>query len=171
MGGDPACGRLLAATMWIAVQLSIRQNTLSHGCPGRLECQLEKLRSIKYVSRSQLDGDLGEVASLVSQCRENNQALSVTGVLYHDGFVFFQVLEGPKAVLERLMQRICHDQRHADVHLLSDLSIQHRFFQKWHMKLVSGDLSPRVATDLTYSSLCNASNRELQELEIELRVA
>ena len=132
---------------------------------------VENLHSIKYVSRSLVSGDLGELDRLRKQCHSANAEHGVTGALYYGDQVFFQVLEGPAQKLEQLHANLLRDLRHTDFKLLSQTEITHRFFSKWDMKFVNGDLNPTMFAAFTYDSLSAATPAEINQHEIELRLA
>lgn len=90
-----------------------------------------------YASRL-ADGAGAEVVeSIVSQSRENNPAHGITGVLCYAGDVFMQVLEGGRAPVNALYNRIARDERHRQVMLLHYEEITERRFGGWTMGQVN----------------------------------
>lgn len=59
-------------------------------------------------------------------------------LLYHQDS-FFQVLEGPPAVVEGLYERICADERHTKIVKLIQEPIESRSFSEWTMGLGQPD--------------------------------
>lgn len=90
-----------------------------------------------YASRL-ADGAGAEVVeTIVSQSRENNPANGITGVLCYAGDVFMQVLEGGRAPVNALYNRIARDERHRQVMLLHYEEITERRFGGWTMGQVN----------------------------------
>lgn len=73
------------------------------------------------------------VMGILSQARENNQAKTITGLLYYDGQRFLQIIEGFETDIEALYQSISQEDRHKDVELLHKDSIEARSFENWNM--------------------------------------
>ncbi len=79
-----------------------------------------------------------ELERLLRVAQRRNHAEGLTGVLIYDRGAFFQWLEGPRSSLERVWNSISHDARHAEIQVLRDDSIPHRFFEGWDMRLGQG---------------------------------
>ena len=92
-----------------------------------------------YASRAVGAIDAELLGSILKQAQANNPRCGVTGVLCSSGGVFLQVLEGGRACVSRLYQRIACDARHTDVELLAYEEICERRFSGWSMGRV--DLS------------------------------
>lgn len=83
------------------------------------------------------------VAEILAQSRRNNEPNNIGGVLcYGDGY-FFQCLEGERAEVERLYDRLLDDDRHRDVTLLSKRPVPQRMFKLWSMKFMNVDAKIR----------------------------
>jgi hypothetical protein len=76
------------------------------------------------------DQDLQE---LLNQCRRDNAAHNVTGVLFYSHGNIAQLIEGEKEVLEPLFEIISRDGRHSNVTKLVDKPITVRSFPDWSM--------------------------------------
>ncbi|MCG8429084.1 MAG: BLUF domain-containing protein [Chromatiales bacterium] len=74
-----------------------------------------------------------ELEVLLEESRKNNEALNVTGMLLYHAGSFFQVLEGERAVVEGIYDKITKDSRHADLIKLIVEPIEERAFAKWTM--------------------------------------
>jgi hypothetical protein len=90
-----------------------------------------------YASRAAAAVDDTVLNAIVKQCRANNPALGVTGVLCFSGGLFMQVLEGGRSVVNRIYNGIVADPRHSDVVLLSYEEISERRFAGWSMGQVN----------------------------------
>ena len=86
-----------------------------------------------YASRAVPAVDQEALVAILKKSKANNQALGVTGVLCFSEGIFLQVLEGGRAPVNRLYNRIAADPRHADVELLCYEEIGERRFAGWSM--------------------------------------
>lgn len=73
-----------------------------------------------------------DLQALLRQCRENNTALGITGMLLYKDGNFMQVLEGDETVIRQLLARIRTDPRHAGMMTLLEGSAP-REFPDWSM--------------------------------------
>ena len=91
--------------------------------------------SLLYVSRKMLTLTEEEpaIADIVAVARSRNATLGVTGALAATTDHFAQILEGPAAAVDELMDSIHRDVRHADVTVLRDVGITQRSFPDWSM--------------------------------------
>lgn len=74
-----------------------------------------------------------ELRALLDVCRANNAKLGITGMLLFRGGSFFQILEGDRAVVETLYEKIRKDKRHARVTKIIQEPIEERSFAEWTM--------------------------------------
>ncbi len=89
--------------------------------------------SILYVSSATELLSNEELLSLLEQCRHNNAALDITGMLLYKDGNFMQVLEGPDAAVRQIYMRILSDARHTGAIKLLEQSIEERQFASWTM--------------------------------------
>jgi hypothetical protein len=92
-----------------------------------------------YASRAAESVNPDELAAILKQSKAHNPSIGVTGVLcfcFNAG-VFMQVLEGGRAQVSRLYNRIAQDKRHRDVELLGYEEIGERSFAGWAMGQVN----------------------------------
>lgn len=100
--------------------------------------------SVAYFSRpSQVFTD-DELIDLWEISRENNEKRHVTGALYFDNRVFFQVLEGADEDVLPLLEIIEKDARHVDFEILVENDIASPSFRNWPMKFLDGRESKRL---------------------------
>ncbi len=78
---------------------------------------------------------------LVRRSVVNNKELNLTGILLFDGRYFFQVLEGDQKDVKTILVKISQDERHKDIHTLSNKPIAARLFPKWSMELIDASNS------------------------------
>ena len=74
-----------------------------------------------------------ELEEILSDARVGNKARNITGALIYVDGVFFQILEGDKAVVRKLMASIARDSRHKFVKVFYDAEVDERVFESWSM--------------------------------------
>jgi hypothetical protein len=90
-----------------------------------------------YASRAAAPIDQDTIESILQQSRRCNPALGVTGILCHGGEVYLQVLEGGRAAVNELYNKIVRDPRHTEVLLLHYEEVAERRFAGWTMGQVN----------------------------------
>jgi hypothetical protein len=90
-----------------------------------------------YASRAAAPAGADEMGAILRQSKANNPAAGITGVLCCSDNMYLQVLEGGRAAVNRLYNRIVTDPRHQDVELLSYQQIGERHFAGWSMGQVN----------------------------------
>ncbi len=92
-----------------------------------------------YVSKATQPLDGAALEALRKRARDFNRSAGITGCLiYRDGY-FMQMLEGQRASLFALLDKIKADPRHHDVRMVIESPLRQRVFQDWG--LVLRDLS------------------------------
>ena len=74
-----------------------------------------------------------DLEKILTDARAGNQARNVTGALVYVDGVFFQILEGDKAVVHDLMANIARDTRHQSVKVFYEAQVDARAFETWSM--------------------------------------
>jgi hypothetical protein len=95
-----------------------------------------------YVSTTASTLAYGDLVGLLRHAAQHNNDADITGLLVYGQGLFLQVLEGERASVNRLYNRIVADARHADCTLLLAECIEQRAFADWSMKLVGLDDLP-----------------------------
>jgi hypothetical protein len=90
-----------------------------------------------YASRAVPAVDQEELVAILKKSKVNNPKAGVTGVLCFSEGIFMQVLEGGRAAVNQLYNRIAADPRHSDVVLLHYDEIAERRFAGWSMGQVN----------------------------------
>ncbi len=92
-------------------------------------------RLLIYVSRKALSGvnPEREVAEIVDAARSHNEKMGITGALAATQDHFAQLLEGPSAALDELMEKIERDPRHTEITVLRVDAIWRRRLAGWSM--------------------------------------
>ncbi len=102
------------------------------------------LFSLAYYSRPICAFSDDELADLWECSTAFNETRRITGALYYDDEIFFQVLEGDSAEIEPLMQTIQRDPRHSDHTVVLENDIASPSFRFWPMKFLDGRASPKL---------------------------
>ena len=79
--------------------------------------------------------------------RENNARANITGLLLYKGGNFMQAIEGPKAQVLELFERIQKDPRHTAVYKLLERPITKREFSNFYMGFQNVDAMPPDAVE------------------------
>jgi hypothetical protein len=86
-----------------------------------------------YASRAVAAVDQEELVAILRKCKANNPREGITGVLCFSEGIFLQALEGGRAAVNALYNRIASDARHSGVTLLCYEEIGERRFAGWSM--------------------------------------
>ena len=100
---------------------------------------------LMYASRAVESVSQDDVAAILKSSRSHNPGAGLTGVLCLSAGTFLQLLEGGRAPVSALYNRIVADPRHRDVVMLSFEEIGERRFAGWSMGQVNlNRLNPAV---------------------------
>lgn len=91
---------------------------------------------LMYASRAADSVSTDALGAILRRSRQDNQASGITGLLCLSDGSFLQVLEGGRAQVSALYNRIAADARHRDVVLLSYEEISERRFAGWAMGMI-----------------------------------
>ncbi len=93
----------------------------------------------RLIYQSQASEDFGtlHLFKLLTEARQRNQRLNITGHLLYMGGQFTQCIEGSSASIDALWESLLRDVRHHDVELLARYSITERRFPEWTMAFSS----------------------------------
>ena len=92
---------------------------------------------LMYASRAVPAIDQDALVAILRRSKVNNPAVGVTGVLCFSEGTFLQVLEGGRAAVNQLYNRIAGDSRHTDCTLLCYEEVGERRFAGWSMGQVN----------------------------------
>lgn len=96
-----------------------------------------KIRLCYASTRNESSTDLIEdLNSILNVARDFNEKNKIFGVLYYANNHFFQCLEGDKAIVLELFQRITLDARHCEIIEFEVIEIDQIIFKNWSMKYV-----------------------------------
>jgi Sensors of blue-light using FAD len=111
------------------------------------------LSTFVYCSRAAEDVDETEVGRIVEAAQRRNLARGITGVLVFGNGVFFQLIEGPSAQIQKLIASLHCDPRHYDVVSLDwSKERRERLYPNWEMERVTADDIRAVLKDALDSS-------------------
>lgn len=92
-----------------------------------------------YCSRAKGPISHEMVDNIIKSAQRHNSEDGITGLLCYSQDVFVQALEGGREQVNRLFQRISHDERNHEVTLLDYSEIDQRQFANWSMARVALD--------------------------------
>lgn len=99
-----------------------------------------------YVSTGLANLDYKDVSAILEAAQKKNATKNITGALAYNGTSFAQVLEGDEAEIDKLMEKIKDDGRHASVIEMMRKPITERAYGDWSMKLIdSKDFDELIA--------------------------
>lgn len=93
--------------------------------------------NIIYISTAMQLFDEYELTILLDECREYNGQQGITGMLLYADGTFIQVLEGEKADVMRVFEKIKYDARHNNIIELAGGPLTERNFPQWEMGFAS----------------------------------
>lgn len=96
---------------------------------------MQLIRAI-YASHKSESLTVEDVESILSDSRSNNTRAEITGVLCFSHEYFLQCLEGDRAAVNELYNRITRDQRHLEPFMIDYAEIDERAFSQWAMGFV-----------------------------------
>ena len=77
--------------------------------------------------------DTPMLAGILTQARRNNRRDDITGALVCRHDVYIQLIEGPADAIDDLIARIERDDRHCNVTLALEDTVEERMFPHWEM--------------------------------------
>ncbi len=86
-----------------------------------------------YFSSATQAFDKKDLVELLTQSRINNKSLGVTGMLLYKEGDFMQILEGEKAVVLQLLEKIKKDKRHNSLIVVLEEEADDSVFSEWSM--------------------------------------
>lgn len=92
------------------------------------------LIAISYISKATQDMGVLALMRLTDQAAQLNQKLDLSGVLFYENQHFGQILEGPRAEVIKIWEKIQRDPRHQQVRLLKMEDVKERSFPAWSMR-------------------------------------
>jgi hypothetical protein len=92
---------------------------------------------IMYSSQATKPMTVAGLEAILEDARTGNEAHDVTGALVYVDGVFFQIIEGDKDVVRKLMASIASDARHHSVKVFHEAEVDARAFESWRMAYLS----------------------------------
>lgn len=96
------------------------------------------LQSFMYTSTLNDNFGVKCVPEIVKKSRVNNKKLEINGLLLFDGLNFCQYIEGPKKHIQKVIEKICLDERHTNIvhHYMDETPKNNMRFNEWSMAYV-----------------------------------
>ena len=100
------------------------------------------LLSTVYVSSATELMSREQLFEILRLSQANNGKVGVTGMLLYKDGNFLQVLEGPEAATQSVLNRVETDPRHRGIIVLAKRKIKRRHFGKWSMAFANVEEIP-----------------------------
>lgn len=127
------------------------------------------LYMLVYCSRAAEGVGDGDIARILASARRRNPMLGITGVLVYGSGVFFQMLEGPREHVVRLMDLLRDDARHEGIVVLNEMEdVRERLFPAWDMELATSDSIREVLLDAHGDAATGAQAEALEAMLAQL---
>lgn len=94
-----------------------------------------------YTSKAKGILSNSELNNIIKEARKKNKKNNVTGCLIYHEHNFYQILEGTKDNVLKVMESIKKDNRHYDIKLILEGYKSGRIFKKWKMAFISNNNS------------------------------
>lgn len=94
---------------------------------------------VAYISEASSSLAPDEIFKIIETSARNNLRDELTGFLIFANNRFFQVVEGPPASIDALMERLESDARHSSIEIISRRDIDERSFPRWRMERVKAN--------------------------------
>ena len=98
-----------------------------------------------YRSRAAQEISPGAVFKIIETSARKNPAREITGFLVHSRDHFLQLVEGPQASIEALLDTLRQDDRHCDLEVLVTEPIDKRCFPNWRMQRINAAPASQAA--------------------------
>lgn len=98
----------------------------------------EAMVTYQLIYRSRISRRIrfADAEKIAERSAEKNALRNISGMLLYTPTHFLQVLEGEKATVLRLFERISSDDRHSEVAIISQGEVDERCFGDWGMRVV-----------------------------------
>ena len=88
---------------------------------------------LTYVSRAKPDLSSEDLKAILNQARGNNTRQGITGMLCFNKQYFLQTIEGSRAEISALLNKLAADNRHYDLQIIENVEIKNRQWSEWSM--------------------------------------
>ena len=131
----------------------------------------DSVHQLVYISAAEHEFSEKELQELLAKARKNNESLEITGMLlFHEGS-FIQALEGNKASVEQLYEKIGQDPRHSETRVIFRGELEERDFDSWSMGFYRSNQSSSENLKGFHKFLKSGFRREAREDESLARKA
>lgn len=95
--------------------------------------------SLTYASMAVPKLTMQDVKSIVDVSQQHNASAPITGVLCYGNQRFMQCIEGSRAVINALYNKLVRDSRHGELILLDYKTMDTRMFSDWSMGFIHAE--------------------------------
>jgi hypothetical protein len=103
----------------------------------------DMIEQLIYVSEGTSQDNVKAGIEIAKFASEFNSSVGISGILVVHKAYFMQCIEGERAIINQLFQKICQDRRHKNIQLTSYRSIEKRSFSDWSMRAFEENLENR----------------------------
>lgn len=126
-----------------------------------------KITQLCYASRrvESEENLLEEIREILIKSRKSNEEKDICGVLYYAKGYFFQCLQGECENIMALYNKIIEDDRHNQIKIVQQKSIQKKCFSMWSMKYVNS--TSEINSFFESQGICGFKPHEVSEEMID----
>lgn len=118
------------------------------------------LKFVSYMSSQSRIMPKKNIEEFLSQVRDKNKKLAITGILLLIQGKFVQYIEGPAEEIDKVYNSISKDKRHTDMILLDSGDLKERQFNNWSMAY-------KEVSDKQIKGIVGDENLNLEEVFLE----
>ncbi|MEM7486779.1 MAG: BLUF domain-containing protein [Bacteroidota bacterium] len=107
------------------------------------------MKCVLYISKALKSFTNEELELLSTTSTGNNQKRDITGYLYYENQRFLQYMEGEEHIINQMVDKIAHDERHELLALIEKQDLVHRRFPEWGMKNIADLMFSNSAIETT----------------------
>ncbi|MBS9462662.1 BLUF domain-containing protein [Flagellimonas sp. 389] len=107
------------------------------------------MKCVLYISKALKSFTNEELELLSITSTGNNQKKDITGYLYYENKRFLQYMEGEEHIINQMVDKIAHDERHELLALIEKQDLVHRRFPEWGMKNIADLMFSNSAIETT----------------------
>ncbi len=94
---------------------------------------MSQLKAVAYLSRANKLFTQAEIDHLLNRARTYNEMHSVTGVLLHNHYFFYQYFEGAASAIDHVYERIRTNKDHEIIFEIFHGVVDELHFKEWYM--------------------------------------
>ncbi len=98
------------------------------------------MKRLVYISRCSFAMTEDDIDKIRNISKRNNRNVGINGLLLYSHGMFFQIMEGKKAIVDQVFAKIKRDQRHTEVLCIrNEENITEKYFADWSMTMMENE--------------------------------